>query len=465
MKIRGSEALKRVSKGTIYVNDDQMPEIVFNEGSANELPFQMRDVVSQRSELMEEIVSDRPGFLIWWGNLVFLIVLMLVGLACWFIQYPDIIQATAKLTSINAPKPVISLISGKLTKLNMAEMQQVDKGQVLGYMESTADHEQVLLLASSLETIQMLINDAKTDKIKFLFQGTPTQLGELQAGYQIFSQAWLSFNNYLPGGFYLKKRTMLLNDKVNLEKLYKSLNEQRQLQEQDLALVQKTFDANQSLKDDKVISDFDYRLEQSKLINKKLTLPQIKSAIISNQSQQEEKEKEIMELENNILQQKLIFQQALNTFKSQVEDWKRKYVLTASIAGTVAFASFIQENQQLTANQTICFINPEESQYYAEITIPQANFGKVALGQTVLLKLESYPFQEFGFLKGVIEAVNHIPDEKGYVAKVGLPHGLNTTCSKAVQYREGLKANGEIITKDMRLLQRFYYNLVQQVKR
>lgn len=442
-----------------------MPEIFSNSEVVVGTSGLMKDVVSQRSEMMEEIVSDRPGFLIQWGNLFFLLILMLVGLACWFIQYPDIIQANAKLTSVNAPKPVVSLINGKLVKLNITEMQQVIKGQILGYIESTANHEQVLLVDSNLDSIQGLLDNESTDLIKKFFQGTTIQLGELQSGYQIFSQAWLSFNNYLSGGFYLKKKAMLMNDKTNLEKLYKNLNEQKELQEQDLALVQKTFDANQSLKNEKVISDFDYRLEQSKLINKKLTLPQIKLSIISNQSQQLEKEKEILELENNIQQQTLVFQQSLNTFKSQVEDWKRKYVLIAPISGVVALTSFIQENQQLQVNQTICFINPQNSEYFAEVEIPQSNFGKVSVGQQVLLQFQSYPSQEYGSVIGKIEFISNISNENGYLAKVVFTNGLTTNYKKQVQYRDGLLANAKIVTKDMRLLERFYFNIIRQIKK
>ena len=426
-------------------------------------PAQMKDLTFQRSEVMQEIVSDKPGFLIRWGNIFFLFILILIGIACWFIKYPDTVQATAKLTSINAPKPVLSLIDGKLIKLSITENQLVRKGQILGYIESTANHEEVLMLASNLDTVQVMLSSGRADQIEKYFSSTTTLLGELQTSYQIFLQAFLSFENYLSDGFYLKKRTMLLKDKSNLLKLYNNLNQQRELQEQDLALIQKTFDANESLKKDNVISDFDYRNEQSKLINKKLSLPQIKSAIISNESQQTEKEKEIMELENTIVQQQLVFQQALNTFKSQVDDWKRKYTLIAPIGGQVAFASFIQENQQLQASQTICFINPENSRYFVEITIPQSNFGKVAVGQQVLLKFQSYPFQEYGSVMGKIEFISHIPGENGYLAKVILINGLTTTYRKQIQYRDGLLANAEIVTKDMRLLERFYYNIVRQM--
>ncbi len=440
-----------------------MPTQFLNNEAMIDAPAQMKDLTFQRSEVMQEIVSDKPGFLIRWGNIFFLFILLMTGIACWFIKYPDTIQAPAKLTSINAPKPVLSLIDGKLIKLSIAENQFVHKAEILGYLESTANHEEILILAANLDSVQVMLNSGKDDQVGKYFKSSTTLLGELQTHYQVFLQAFLSFENYLADGFYLKKRAMLLKDKSNLLKLYNNLNLQRELQEEDLALIQKTFDANESLKKDKVISDFDYRNEESKLINKKLSLPQIKSGIISNESQQTEKEKEIMELENTIVQQKLVFQQALNTFKSQVDDWKRKYTLIAPIAGQVAFASFFQENQQLQANQTICFINPENSRYFVEITIPQSNFGKVAVGQQVLLKFQSYPFQEYGSVMGKIEFINHIPNEDGYLAKVVFMNGLTTTYNKQIQYRDGLLANAEIVTRDMRLLERFYYNIVRQM--
>ncbi len=67
-----------------------------------------------------------------------------------------------------------------------------------------------------------------------------------------------------------------------------------------------------------------------------------------------------MELENTIAQQKSIFSQALNTFKSQVDDWKKKYLLVAPIDGKISFAIFLQANQELQANQAVCFIKPKK---------------------------------------------------------------------------------------------------------
>lgn len=439
-----------------------MPQQLINHSSKPESVIPVIVTLPERSESMQEIVSARPNFLIRWSNLIFLFILILIIVACWFIKYPDTVEASGKLTSINPPKPVISSIQGKLIQLKIVEDVLVKEGDVLGFMESTAYHQEVLQLRSTIDTIQQLLSINEVEAIKEHFTDQPTRLGELQVSYQTFLQAFLSFENYLSDGFYLKKKAMLLKDKRNLLRLNQTLKDQLVLQEQDLALVQKTFNANELLKRNEVITDFDYRFEQSKLINKKLALPQINSSIISNESQQVEKEKEIMELDNSIKQQKVIFQQSLNTFKSQVDEWCKKYILSAPIHGKVSFTSFIQENQQLSANQIVCFINPENSQYYAEVLIPQSNFGKVAVGQTVLLKLQSYPFQEFGSLVGSVQFISTLPSENGYLAKITLKNNLTTTYQKKIHYRDGLTAKAEIITKDFRLLERFYFTIIRQ---
>jgi multidrug efflux pump subunit AcrA (membrane-fusion protein) len=419
----------------------------------------------QRSEFVQEIVSNKPGFIVQYGILFFLTVLLFLIAICWFIQYPDVVNTKAKLTSINAPKEVITKISGKLIKLIAKENEQVSQGDILGFMESTANTEEVILLSKNIDTAILLFNTNNLQSSLLFLQNDYINLGELQQAYQTFSASQQNFKNYLSNGFYIRKRGMLNSDLSYLQKMHNNLLQQKGLNTQDLALQQKTFDANQSLKEDKIISELDYRNETSKLINKKLTLPQINSAIISNEAQQNEKLKEIAELENIIAQQKSIFNQSLNTFKSQIDEWKQKYLLIAPTSGIIAFATFLQENQQLQPNQIICFVNPQNTQYYAEVYIPQTNFGKIKLGQQVLLKFPSYPFEEYGSVKGSIDFVSNINTDSGYLAKVSLNNGLQTSYNKQVQYRDGLLAQGEVITKDMRLLERFYQSIVKNIKR
>lgn len=140
---------------------------------------------------------------------------------------------------------------------------------------------------------------------------------------------------------------------------------------------------------------------------------------------------------------------------------EKKYLFVAPIDGKISFSETIQENQQMRAGQQICFINPGNSNYYAEMYIPQVNFGKVRNGADVLLKFPAYPFQEFGNLQGKINFISRMPTDSGYLVKIVLPNGLTTNYKRNIQYRDGLNADAEIITKTMRQLERFYYNIVR----
>jgi multidrug efflux pump subunit AcrA (membrane-fusion protein) len=435
------------------------------EINENGLIAQQRAKQYQRSEALQDIVSNRPGFFVRRGTAMIFILLIVVTGVSWFIKYPDIIETSARLTSINAPKPVVTRKGGKLTALTVKESEEVKKGQVLGTIESTADHAVVITLSNTIDSIAGIMNSGRIAELPVHLGRVFSNLGELQVQYQVFLDSWRGYKGYLDKGFYLRKRTMLLRDMAVLQSLHMVLLEQKGLQQQDLDLTQKTIDADQELNKEKILSEFDYRNEQSKLLNKKLSLPQVNALLVSNEGQQNDKQKEIAELENSIAQQESIFRQAMETFRSQISDWKRDYLLVAPIEGKVQFANFLQVNQQLQVSQTVCFINPENTQYFMQVNIPQYNFGKVAVGQTVLLKLSSYQYQEYGYLKGTVTFISHIATDSGYMAKVSLPDKMHTTYQKEIPYQDGLTANAEIITRDMRLLQRLYFSLLKAVKR
>ncbi|MCL1933934.1 MAG: HlyD family secretion protein [Candidatus Azobacteroides sp.] len=432
---------------------------------SDETKVLLKNTFSDYGGEVEEIISQRPPWIIRWGTLCFFFFLLITGVICWIIKYPDIVTAEATLTSVNAPKPVVTTINAKLIRLFVSENDAVKQNQVLGYLESTANHDEVLQLAANTDSIRDLLNTNHPEEIGRFFNLSETRLGELQVPYQTFSQAFLTFTSYLSDGFYLRKKSMLLKDMDNLEKLHANLLSQKELEEQDVELSEKSFNANQTLRDKKVLSELDYNDEKSKFLNKKLSLPQINNAVIGNESDQNAKQKEIAELDNTIVQQKMIFRQALNTLKSQIDEWEKKYLLTAPTDGKVTFAGLIQENQQLQSNQTVCYVNPENTLYFAQLVIPQANFGKVAVGQKVLLKFSSYPFQEYGAVCGNLSFISNVATDTGYFAKVALQNGLRTDYGKEIMYRDGLRGEAEIVTKDLRLLERFYYDIMKQIKR
>ena len=243
-----------------------------------------------------ELISKKPSFILRWGvGILFLIAACLLT-STWFIRYQDIVTATGVLNSVNAPKKVIVKTPGKLVKLFVKEDQQVIKWELLGFMESTASHSDVIELAAMLDTITIMIDDNMSNKLDDFLATNFKNLGELQTVYQTFSQSFQEFGSYLKNGFYLRKKKMLALDMSYLQQLNAELLQQKILLTQDLALTDSTFRAQETLKNNKVISPMEYRNEKSKLIARQMTLPQVNSSIISNESQQNEKLKEIAAL-------------------------------------------------------------------------------------------------------------------------------------------------------------------------
>ena len=250
-----------------------MPQNSNISPNADKAAFFIKNTFADHGNEIEEIISKKPPMIVRWGTALLFLFLLFIGIISWFIKYPDIIQAPAKLTSINASKPIITLINGKLIKLNIGENQSVSKNQIVGFIESTADHLEVIKLSVNIDSIQQLLDNNKTELLHQYFETPFTQLGELQSDYQIFAQSFFTFKNYLSDGFYLRKKGMLVADIANIKRLRNNLSAQKDLTEQDLTLAQNTFAASQSLKDDSVISALEYRNEKSKLINKQSTIP------------------------------------------------------------------------------------------------------------------------------------------------------------------------------------------------
>jgi len=416
-----------------------------------------------RSEAVNEIVSRKPGFIEKWALLLFLIIILLLFTGTWFIKYPDIIQTNASLTALDAPKEIVVRQDGKLVRLFATNDDTIAKGQTIAWIESTANHQEIVELSALLDKGIQYLSFNETERVSSLFKNGFKNLGELQSPYQQFVTAWQQFNDYLVNGYYYKRKGILFEDYTYLQKMHKYLEEQKKLTEQDLQLTQETYDANSSLFDSKVISRQDLRDQKSKLVGKQMSLPQLGSSLLSNENLQTAKQKEIEELEHNISQQKIIFQQSLQTLKSLTDDWERKYIIKAATNGKVVFIIPLQENQFLQSGKTIGYVNPVNSKYYAQVTLPQTNFGKIDTGLEVQLRFDAYPYQEFGIVEGRLKYISKVPSDSGFLANIELSKGLITNYQKQIQYRSGLKSQALIITKDARLIQRFYYTIVKTV--
>jgi HlyD family secretion protein len=290
-------------------------------------------------------------------------------------------------------------------------------------------------------------------------------LGEIQIAYQAFqNQLELTKQTLAGGGIMRKRKNALQKDVGYLNRLKANSAQQKELTVQNKQMNQKEYEAYEKLASEKVIAPLELNQYKEKLIAKEQSLQQLDAQLTNNDLSSHGKRKEILELQKQVTDQRQVFYSSLLDLKSQVEIWIQQYVLTAPAAGNVIFITSLQENELISNGQGLFYIQPRQTQFYAELLAGQKGFGKIKPGQKVLLKPESYPGNEFGYLAGSVSYISEIPNRSdSFLIKADLPGGLKTNYGHTIYFRNGLQARAEIITENRRLFHRLTGQLRKMV--
>ncbi|RSK43178.1 HlyD family secretion protein [Hymenobacter rigui] len=409
-----------------------------------------------RADEVQDLLARQPTWMLRWSITLLAGLLLAIFYGSWLIHFPDLVPATFTLTSVNAPKTVPSRSEGRLVRVLVRDGQAVGVGMPLGYMESTARPEEVTELSRELQQAWNLIRGGHLEQVAQLPLDRFHQLGELQVAYQPFALAHLQLRTTLTRGYFARRKALLRLELADLRAMGQNLTQQQSIQQEALSLATAEYAMHQRLAQQKVIAPLDLQREKTKLLSQRMPYRQTLAAVLSNSSAQRSKQQELLSLDLSLTEQRDQFLQALTTLQSATAQWERTFLLRSPIAGRVYFPLPLQDNQQVAAGQDLFYVAPGNTAYAGQMRIPQQSAGKVRVGQTVLIRFNGYPYQEFGLVRGTIQAVAQVPLQDGFVAQVRLPRELVTTRGQKLPYRVGMTASAEIITREQRLLQRLF---------
>lgn len=403
------------------------------------------------SEDLQDIIAKPPSWLLKRGiTFVFIVLASILGLS-FMITYPDTINASIKINALNGPKVVVNKVPGNIDKIFVKDGESVAKGEVLAYMESTADHSQILLLLKALKELSLKASIRGQSEMLLKNPGL-LRLGELQSSYEVFYQAYIAYKASLDLGIYAKNRNFILKDIEFLSQQNNTIVERKKLQEKEFELSKREFERYKKLDERKVISRSELEEREASYLNKQYPLNQTASMIIDNKSSIASQRQKLAELDDHIEAQQSKFVQSLSSLISETESWKKKYVITAPVPGRLLFSGTIEENQYLEANRDVFFINPKEAVYFGEMYIPQVNIGKAKVGQDVLIKVRSFPFQEYGYLQGKISTISEIPlKDSLFFSRVTIS---KKKPDNRILLKIGMLADAEILTENLSVFQR-----------
>jgi len=152
--------------------------------------------------------------------------------------------------------------------------------------------------------------------------------------------------------------------------------------------------------------------------------------------------------------------------------WEQKYVFKAPFDGKVEFLKFISDGQFVQAGEAVFGVIPKENHIYGQVLLPANGAGKVKENSKVVIKLENYPYMEYGYIEGYVSSISLVTQTQKtgektietYLINVELPNGLTTNYEETLDFKYELGGTADIIVKDRRLIERLFDNLRYRTK-
>lgn len=426
-----------------------------------------KDIDNISSEEIQEIVGYIPHWIITSGISIFLIVISLIVLLCWFIRYPDIIISKVVITTEIAPAKILAHSAGKITLL-IKDNQKIKDGEYLALVDNPANYEDVLAVQKFLDSYDIIACNMRSDTSNFL--GRQFSLGEIQSSYESFRKYLMDYCYFIETNIYphriKSQKKAIEQQKIFYSQALRSLA----LREAELKLSEKQYSRAIDLHGKRYISEEElenalsnqlsaksaYNTTSDSLTGIDMTIEQIRDNIRDLEIQySQEKNKMINDIRN-----------AYGLLRSQITQWIYGYVLKSPIDGTVTFSKLWRNNENVMPGQEVLFVIPDESnaKVLGRVIMPVQGAGKVKSGQIVHIKLYDFPYQQFGVVSGIVRSKSLISIENTYSLEIELPHGLLTDQGKSLYFSQEMQGTCEIVTEDIRLFQRLFKPLLSLAK-
>ncbi|MBW7869268.1 MAG: HlyD family efflux transporter periplasmic adaptor subunit [Brumimicrobium sp.] len=411
-----------------------------------------------RSDEVQEILSHVPNWMIRWGITLIFILLSLFLFLSWMIKYPDKIVGTTTLTTEQPPIKLITKTAGEIEYIRFKKNETVHKNDEIAVIQSTLTQEARNFLKEEIKSIQQALESQTLAKIKLT--ATEHTFGELQANYVALTTAIKNYQyliNEDNTAFNIRNTSKQIKNQQNLQAILKSeiLNNENLLKN-----AKKKYESDKVLYQKGVISQADL-FERQKVYESAVSqINSLKQNQISTEISITDLQKQLNDLEFNYNQKKKDFLLEINNQISIIEntlsDWRRGYEIKSPINGKLVYLENVVTNDYVEAGKALFAVVPKNQDYIAYLKIPKAGFGKVKIDQKVMLKIDNYPYQEYGQLLGKVNHISLIANEDNYLVQVKLTNGLKTTYNKEINYTPEMSGTAEIITEDLRITDRIF---------
>lgn len=411
-----------------------------------------------RSEAFQEILSRNPSWIIRWGSTIFTLVILILIVISYLVQYPDVVKGKITITTTIPPSHVVSEVNGEIAELFVKQGEYIESGNPLYLLDNNLDLDDYIYLKILIDTLS--IDSTKLNPVVLPFD---LELGDLTKAYMNFSAA---YRNYFSSKTYQSTSDELGYLRAEQELQTNILNNlliQKQNKQKEYELLEDEVSRTVKLYTAGAISKQEFDQVEGKFLQFESDYRDLLNRISTIKIKLDELQKELKVKSLGFGEEQFNFraelQQAKSNLLAEMQSWENKYYPKAKISGYISMHKYWSANQFVAQGEELLAIVPKETpKHVGRLEVSVDNIGKVKEDLKVLIKLDNYDYKEYGMLEGMVSDISLIPYNGNYLVEVYFPKGLKTNY-KRLEYMAEMKGNAEIITKNKRLITRIFENL------
>ncbi|GDX45310.1 hypothetical protein LBMAG24_06370 [Bacteroidota bacterium] len=414
------------------------------------------------NEEIQEILGTTPGWIIRFGNLIFLIVIVVLIWLSYWIQYPDVVVSEIIVSFNDPPTKLISTKSGYLNKLHAVNNQKVKKGQLLISYNSEANYKDVLFLYEKL----LLVKQTDQSSILSLSFTDNYSIGELQKYLYQFLDKQKQYSLRVKG---ISEVTNKSDKQKQISSLENGIEYSTVLRDNLAIQIENT---QIQLKNEEAMVKMD-KLSQSELNKTRDKLTVLSSNLNATEAEIKDKQFKISNLKSDLVNLSVSSEKgrevalsemnaAFVQFKSIVSQWISSHLIISPTDGTVQFTNkFLKSGQYVNKDEPLLIIiQPQSNKMKGIMNVPFNESGNIKRNQKVFVRLNSYPASKYGIIQGKVASSSSIAlEENGKLVSpvtIYFENGIVTNTGYKVSTKKELSGMARIITQNKRFIQRIF---------
>lgn len=422
----------------------------------------MGNDMSKYSEPVQEIMGIVPSWITRWGVTVIFFVLLFIIIGCCLIRYPQTVRATISVTSTCPPSELAARFDGLIDDIYIDDGQEVHAGELIALISTPAKYNDI----KKIENFLMLADTADISMVAYLpVLDSSLVLGDLQAQWSSLQKAFRNYKYYLDVDHTNVKKNMLNKQIAGYEVHYATMKRQKYLLDSELKIEYRSLERDSLLYQRQAISAVEYENTRKGYLSKLNTATGFDASLEATALDILQLEQQVVELDllrdSEISGYESNIRQEIQALNALVDSWMETYAIVSSSDGFVSLHDYWSAGQHVCVGDVVANVLPKEPyEIIGRMKVSSVGFGKVKMGQLVNVRLNGFPYMEYGILKGQISSIASVPEilsdgSASYTVAVDFPNGFISTYGKEFPLIQQMDGDAMIVIRERRIIEVF----------